>query len=144
MTCARRPTLFWGFDMDTVKFALVGILCAVLTVIVKQYRPELAIFVQAGGIIVLAFFSAEYLKIIMDEADVLFGDTDIIDGGSLKLLIKLLAVAIITKLGSDICKDSGNSALAAVVELTGKAVMLAMCLSMIELLASVTKSMVLN
>lgn len=130
--------------MDAVKFAFIGILCAVLTVIVRQYRPELAIFVQAAGIIILAVFSAEYIKIIAEEADVLFGDVGIIDNGSLQLLIKLLAVAIITKLGSEICKDSGNSALATVVELTGKAVMLAMCLSMIKLLASITKSMVLS
>lgn len=130
--------------MDAVKFAFIGILCAVLTVIVRQYRPELAIFVQAAGIIILAVFSAEYIKIIAEDADVLFGDVGIIDNGSLQLLIKLLAVAIITKLGSEICKDSGNSALATVVELTGKAVMLAMCLSMIKLLASITKSMVLS
>ena len=32
--------------MEIIKFALIGILCAVLVVVVRQQRPELAIIVQ--------------------------------------------------------------------------------------------------
>ena len=45
------------------------------------------------------------------------------------------------KLVSDICKDSANSALATVVELVGKAVILAMCLSLIKTLAEISKGL---
>ena len=45
--------------MELFKFALVGIICAVLTVAVRQTRPDIAVFVQLSGITVLAFFAVE-------------------------------------------------------------------------------------
>ena len=57
--------------MEIIKFALVGIICAVLVVVVRQQRPELAVIVQLAGIAVLAILSIEYLKNIFAETDAL-------------------------------------------------------------------------
>lgn len=127
--------------MEIVKFAMIGIICAVLSVTVKQYRPELSTFVQLAGITVLAVFAIGYLRSILTEADSLFDDAKILGDGYLDLLVKVLAIAIITKIGSDICRDSSNSALATVVELVGKAVILVMCLSLIKTLAALAKGL---
>ncbi len=127
--------------MEIVKFALIGIICAVLVVVVRQQRPELAIFVQLAGITVLAIFSTEYLKNIFAETDGLFSEIEILNDGYLEILVKILGIAIVTKIGSDICKDSSNSALATVVELVGKSVILAMCLSLIKTLAEISKGL---
>lgn len=127
--------------MELFKFALVGIICAVLTVAVRQTRPDIAVFVQLAGITVLAFFSVEYLKNIFIETDGLFAETELISEGYLSLLVKILGIAVITKIGSDICSDSSNSALATVVELVGKSIILAMCLSLIKTLAELAKGL---
>lgn len=127
--------------MELFKFALVGIICAVLTVAVRQTRPDIAVFVQLAGIIVLAFFAVEYLKNIFIETDGLFAETELISEGYLSLLVKILGIAVITKIGSDICSDSSNSALATVVELVGKSIILAMCLSLIKTLAELAKGL---
>ena len=127
--------------MELFKFALVGIICAVLTVAVRQTRPDIAVFVQLAGIVVLAFFAVEYLKNIFIETDGLFAETELISDGYLSLLVKILGIAVITKIGSDICSDSSNSALATVVELVGKSVILAMCLSLIKTLAELAKGL---
>lgn len=127
--------------MEILKFAMIGIICAVMSVVVRQYRPEYAVFVQLAGIIVLAFFAAEYLKNIFAETDELFSETELISGGYLSLLVKILGIAVITKIGSDICSDSSNSALATVVELVGKAIILAMCFSLIKTLAELAKGL---
>lgn len=128
--------------MEIIKFAAIGIICAVLTVIVRQYRPELAIIVQLGGITVIAFFAVEYLKNIFTEAEGFWSGVSLIDDGYVKLLVKVLGIAIITKVGADICSENSNSALATVVELTGKAVILAMCLSLIKTLAELAKGLI--
>lgn len=128
--------------MEIVKFAAIGIICAVLTVAVRQYRPELAVIVQIAGITVLAIFAAEYLKNIFAEATGFWCGIGLIDDGYIKLLVKVLAIAIITKLGSDICSENSSAALATVVELTGKAVILAMCLSLIKTLAELAKGLI--
>ena len=127
--------------MELFKFALVGIICAVLTVAVRQTRPDIAVFVQLAGITVLAFFAVEYLKNIFIETDGLFSETELISEGYLSLLVKILGIAVITKIGSDICSDSSNSALATVVELVGKSIILAMCLSLIKTLAELAKGL---
>lgn len=127
--------------MEIVKFALVGIICAVLVVVVRQQRPEIAVIVQLAGIVVLAILSIEYLKNIFAETDGLFSEAEFLNDGYLELLVKILGIAAVTKIGSDICKDSANSALATVVELVGKAVILAMCLSLIKTLAEISKGL---
>lgn len=116
-------------------------ICAVLAVIVRQYRPELAVFVQLAGIIILAIFAVEYLKNIFAETNGLFSEMTIISDGYLELLIKILGTAVLTKIGADICRDSSNSALASVVEIVGKTIILAMCLSLIKTLAELAKGM---
>lgn len=128
--------------MEIVKFAAIGIICAILTVTVRQYRPELAVIVQIAGITVLAIFAAEYLKNIFAEATGFWSGIGLIDDGYIKLLVKVLAIAIITKLGADICSENSSTALATVVELTGKAVILAMCLSLIKTLAELAKGLI--
>lgn len=127
--------------MEIIKFALVGIICAVLVVVVRQQRPELAVIVQLAGIAVLAILSIEYLKNIFAETDGLFSEVEFLNDGYLELLIKILWIAAVTKIGSDICKDSANSALATIVELVGKTVILAMCLSLIKTLAEISKGL---
>ena len=127
--------------MEIIKFALVGIICAVLVVVVRQQRPELAVIVQLAGIAVLAILSIEYLKNIFAETDGLFSEVEFLNDGYIELLIKSLWIAAVTKIGSDICKDSANSALATIVELVGKTVILAMCLSLIKTLAEISKGL---
>lgn len=127
--------------MEIIKFALVGIICAVLVVVVRQQRPELAVIVQLAGIAVLAILSIEYLKNIFAETDGLFSEVEFLNDGYLELLVKILWIAAVTKIGSDICKDSANSALATIVEFVGKTVILAMCLSLIKTLAEISKGL---
>lgn len=71
----------------------------------------------------------------------MFSDVQIVSDGYLAILIKILSIAVITKLGADICSDSSNSALATVVELTGKTVILVMCLSLIKTLVTLAKGL---
>lgn len=127
--------------MEIIKFALVGIICAVLVVVVRQQRPELAVIVQLAGIAALVILSIEYLKNIFAETDGLFSEVEFLNDGYLELLVKILWIAAVTKIGSDICKDSANSALATIVELVGKTVILAMCLSLIKTLAEISKGL---
>lgn len=121
--------------MEFIKFSAVGIICAVLAVIVKQYRPDIAPLVQMAGVAVLAVTAAEYLKKLLDEVSGLLNTTEIINEGYIELLVKVLGIAIVTQIASDICRDSGNSALATNVELVGKVIILALCFSLIKTVA---------
>lgn len=121
---------------DAVKIAAVGIICAVLCLLVRNLRPELEPFVQISGIIVLAVILFEYLGTLLESASELLDEFDVINSAYLEVIVKVLAIAVITQTGADICSDSGNSALASAVGLAGKVMILILSFSLIKAVAS--------
>ena len=120
---------------EAVKIAVVGIICAVICVLVRQYRPEIEPFVQISGILVLAVILFGYLKGLLESAVELLDKFDVLDAGYLEIIAKVLGIAVITKIGADICSDSGNSALASNVELAGRVMILLLSFSLIRTVA---------
>ncbi len=117
---------------EAVKIAAAGIICAVMIVLIRQLRPELAPLAQAGGIIVIAVMISSYMKALLGKTAEIFGGYDVPDASYVNVLVKVLAVAVITRTGADMCADCGNSALKSCVELAGKVLILAMCFPMLE------------
>lgn len=118
--------------MEIIKLVCVGAVCALACVVVRQLRPEIEPFVQIGSLIVLSLMLLSSLKTVINALKELFGKLELFDIGYLELLIKVLGIAIITKIGADICNDSGNSAIASTVELAGKVTILLLCFSLIK------------
>ena len=127
--------------MESLKFAVIAVICAVLCVLVRQIRPEIAVFVQLGGIIVIVVMIIGYLKTVLAASTELFEKFNVLDAGYFKLLIKVLGIAVVSKTGADICADSGNSALAANVELAGKVIIIALCFSLIKAVTELAGSL---
>ncbi len=118
--------------MDAVKIAVVGIVCGVICMVLRQIRPETVPFTQLASIIVIVVMMAQSLKNILQEIGALVSGIGIINDGYLFTLVKILGVAIVTKTGADICRDCGNSAVAVNVELAGKVIIFAMCLPFLK------------
>lgn len=117
---------------EILKFASIGIVCTVVYVLVRQLRPEFAPFIQSAGLIVMTVLLMDYLKKLLESASELFSAFDVLDIDYLYLLIKVLGIAVVSKIGADICNDSGNSALAGNVELAGKVLILFLSFSLIK------------
>lgn len=117
--------------MDIFKIIAFSVLGTVASLLIKQLRPEFAPFVQLSCVIVI--FSMVYDGLNNSLLTVLqvVADSEAVSDGYVYLLIKVLAISVLGKVGSDVCKDSGNSVLATGVELAGKVVILAMCLPLL-------------
>ncbi len=108
-----------GEYMNIVTLCGFGILAAVLCVIVRQIKPESAVFVSiAAGIGILA-------AVVTAAAPSVGAITELaenagIDGEFTKVLLKALAVCYITTLSADCARDAGESAVAAKLELGGR------------------------
>lgn len=61
----------------------------------------------------------------------LYSDTGISDN-YIKILLKSLGICFLTQLASDICRDSGENALATQTEAAGKAALLVMAIPLLE------------
>lgn len=118
--------------MEAVKLCAAGVVCALMCVLVRQLRPEIEPFVQIGGIILIGAMLIKRAGELTNAARELFDGFQLLNTGSFELLIKILGIAVITKIGADICNDSGNSALSSMVELAGKTVILIMTFPLIK------------
>ncbi len=113
--------------MEAIKFTVASIVCAVVCLILRQVRPEVLPFAEVASVIVIAAMLFERLKEAIDYLNDLIGNVSIINDGYIFILVKVLAVAVVSKTGADICRDCGNSALAVNLELAGKVVIFVMC-----------------
>lgn len=127
--------------MDIFTLAGIAVICALLCVIVRQYRPEAALGVGiAGGVLLMGAAalmlapSVEALKELSRRAG--------LDNGFAQVLIKALAVCCITQLAADICRDAGESAVASKLELAGRAAVAVISLPVFMELADIVAGLV--
>ena len=106
-------------DMDIFRIAAVGICGVLIAAIVRGYKPEFATYVVIAT--VLAIFTMVIIRLA--SAFEFLGEiyNQISFGKSFfPIIIKVLAVAYIADFTAQICKDSGETAIAGKVELAGK------------------------
>ena len=101
-----------------LKCAAAAVTAAVLGLVIKKNNPEIALLLALGTAcaVLLAAFSAadEVLKFFKEFTDLTGLPDEIVP-----IVLKTVAVAIITGLVSDICKDAGQAALSSVCETAG-------------------------
>ena len=123
--------------MDTLfRLALMAGICCAALLLVKQHRPEYAPLVLLAGILCTLRIGMQMLTDVMQSASGLL-PAGVIDGGYVTILYKVLAVAILGKLGGDYCADCGSQTLRTAVELTARALILLLCLPMLRTIAEI-------
>ena len=125
--------------MAIKKIIGIGLVSLIIIVILKQYRPEFAMYVSLiAGVLIFALIATRLSGII----DVLKGIANkaTINSEFLVLLIKITGIAILTEFAVSICKDTGESAIAHKVDLGGKVIIMSMSIPiMASLLETIIK-----
>ncbi|MBQ8209741.1 MAG: hypothetical protein IJZ35_04070 [Clostridia bacterium] len=111
----------------------VSVISAVLYLVVKKYSPEYAVLIEIASIVLVVWTAYPYLCDVIDFY-MEFSASGSIDGDYLKLILKVSGAALITQFSADICRDSGESALASKVEFAGKTLILALSLPLTQAL----------
>lgn len=113
--------------------AVAGALCAVT---LKKQTPELALMVAltAGALVLVSSITAlEQVRLLIGELSEAAG----LSSAVVAPVIKTVAIAVITKLSAEICRDAKEGGIAAFVEMAGAAAALAVTLPLIELVMKV-------
>ncbi len=127
--------------MDIVKIVITGIICAAVYSLMKQLRPELAPLTAFAGVALTGAVLLTKLTEITDaagEVTALAG----LSGENVGILIKCVAICIITRLGADICNDNSCTAVGDAVELSGKIGAAVVALPMIKAAARVALGLI--
>ena len=125
--------------MDIVKIIGIGLIAVIIIVILKQYRPEFAMYASLiAGILIFALIATKLSGII--EVLKSLSSKTAINNEFLVLLIKITGIAILTEFTVSICKDTGETAIANKVDLGGKVLIISMSIPIIaSLLETIVK-----
>lgn len=107
-----------GFRLAAV--AIIA-LCAVL--ILKSYRPELAMQVSVAAGIAVLIYGLRLAGSIVDAANGMLSKYGL-DPAGIKAVTKVIGIAYIAQFSADTCRDCGENSLAGKVELTGRLMMI--------------------
>lgn len=116
--------------MEIIKIVGVGLVATILIVIIKQQRPELAI--QLSIVVGAAIFTMMLGKI----NSVITLMQQLAQKSNISLLymgtiLKIIGVAYIAEFGAQICRDAGESAIAAKVEFAAKVIVIVLAIPVI-------------
>lgn len=118
----------------------LGITGAVLSLLIKQHRPEIAMAVPILTAAAILAMCIPYLNAVVTAF------TDIADRAGIELahmrtVIKIIGVAYICQFASDICADAGERAIAGKIELGGRIVIITLSMpiiyNMLELVSDI-------
>ena len=102
----------------TLQTAAVCVVAAVLALLLKKGSPHM------GLLLTLAAAAAAFLFLLGQLRDLLeflkeLAAAGNIPGALLEPLYKTIGIALVVKVGGNLCRDAGESALASVIEIAG-------------------------
>ena len=125
--------------MDILKIVGIGLISLIMIIVIKQYRPEFAIYISIlAGILIFSLIFGKISGIISMINNL--ANKSSINMEFLNLLIKITGIAFLTEFAVSICKDSGESAIASKIDIGGKITIIAISIPIISsLLETVIK-----
>ena len=124
------------------KLAVSALITAIAALIVRQVKPEFAIFVQLGGVLVVAMLVMSALQELLAAVESMLNFAPNLGAGSFAMLAKALGICITTQLAADICRDSGSTSLANMVELGGRLLILTVTLPLLKSIAEIAVGLI--
>lgn len=113
--------------MEPLRIVGVGLLVTVLAVVVREHRPELAVYLSLAGAALLLLLVVQRLAGLVGVLTDLAGRAHL-EAPYLATVLKVIGVAYVVGLGAQVCRDAGERAVAEKMELAGKIVILSLSL----------------
>lgn len=128
--------------MSIFQTAILVIIALILSILLRQYgKKEISIVIQiATGIIVMTSVILKITDVVTELSELAGGIG--LNISYIELLIKVLGICILTQFVCEICKDSGESALASQIEFAGKIVVVILMLPLLKSIISLVVGIV--
>ncbi len=105
--------------MDIFAVAALGITGMLMSITIKNTRPEISAAVSLATGIAILFYILDSLSGIFSEFSKLIESTGL-DSKYFAVALKACVIAYITQFAAELCRDAGEGAVAVKVELAGK------------------------
>lgn len=121
---------------EIVKIVGVGLVATILIIIIKQYRPEFALYVSLTAGVLIWIFAMDKFTSIIELLKKICNESGL-NTKFLGILLKMTGIAFLAEFAISICKDAGETAIANKVELGSKAIIISMSIPIIHNLLEV-------
>ncbi len=122
--------------MNIVKIVFLCLLAVLLYALMRQLRPEFAPLVALAGVGVIL---VQLIRVLLNVSSTVENLISLagLEKENVEILIKALAVCVITQFAADVCYDNSFSSAAAAVELAGRVGAVALAMPMIKAAAEI-------
>ena len=122
--------------MEIIKIIGIALIALIIIIILKQYRPEYAIFISILTGILILFLVMDRLTGIINLIESI-QDKFSINTQFIALLIKITGLAFLSEFAISVCKDSGEAAIASKIEIGSKIIIISMSVPIISSLLEI-------
>lgn len=117
--------------MEIIKIIGIALIALIIIIILRQYRPEFAVFVSIiAGVLILILVMDKFTGIINLIKSI--QDKSSINMQFIEILLKITGIAILSEFAVSICKDSGEAAIASKIEIGSKIVIIGISIPIIS------------
>lgn len=127
-------------SIDLLQVAVFCLIATVLAMMLRQYRPEYAVFVSLACSVVAVLYLLQGIAQVAERMEALLENT-LLSPELVQVVMKCLGVCILTELAGQTCRDAGEQAIGAKVELAGKVTLVLVSLPLFERLLQVAGSL---
>lgn len=115
---------------EIIKIVGIGLVALVLIIIVKQYRPEFALYISLIAGVLILYLAIDNLQSVINLLKQICQKSGV-NSKFLGILLKMTGIAFLAEFAISICKDAGEAAIASKVELGSKAIIISMSIPII-------------
>ena len=123
-----------------VQIILAGEAAAMLILWIRPLKPEYGMFLSLGAMLLLIGAAVTQLDSILSLIRELMEYTGL-DGVYFKILLKIMGLAWISQLASDICKEAGCAAISRQIDIYGKLLILSVSLPVVTALIDTSETL---
>ena len=120
----------------------IGLITMVASLIVKQIKPEISMFITLTGSILILF---EVVGLFTNIVETFLHLAEItgIDEEIFQIVLKIIGIGYLTEFTANLCSDSGMNSIADKVLLGGKVIILIVALPIVNTLIEIINSLLM-
>lgn len=129
--------------MDIIRIIGIGLIGAALSLVIRNLRPELSMMIPVVISFTVIFCILPYLTAIINEVRSISAGAGI-EQRYIDIVFKIIGVSYIASISAELCKDAGENAIAAKIELGGKLIIVFMSLPIVNRLLGIVREIIMK
>lgn len=117
--------------MEILKIIGIGFLTLIITIMLKEYKKEYAIYASLIGGAIILFYSMGTINSIVSFASSIASNSKY-NNAFIGIILKITGIAILTEYAVSICKDLGENSIANKIDFGSKIIVISLSIPIIS------------